>query len=51
MTFLGVTFAICALVMFIVAFVNLFKGKVGTAVGAGVVALILSGVSTAVFVV
>ena len=42
MTFVGVTFGICALVMLVVAFVNLFKGKVGTAVGAGAVGLVLA---------
>jgi hypothetical protein len=45
MTFIGLTFGVAALVLFILAFSLVAKGKLGNAVAVGVVAVILSGIA------
>jgi hypothetical protein len=47
MTFIGITFGIAALVLFILAISQVFKGKVGTAIWVGLAAFILSGIAGA----
>ena len=47
-TLTALAFAVAALIMFIFAFRALFGGKIGSAVLFGILALIMSGVASAV---
>ena len=46
----ALAFGIVALILFVFAFSNVFKGKIGSAVIFGVLALIMSGAATSVAV-
>ena len=45
MTFMAILFAAAAVVLFIVAFSSLFKGRVGQAIVCGLIAVVMAGIA------